>query len=176
MRIFSKVDSFGDEKLTLKRTPPRDAFWFRLSKLADHSAIWFVLGIIQFAIFRNIRDFIIFIAAIAIESGLTNGPIKFMFKRKRPHEIENTFNKEEKLPYGMRRPITSSFPSGHATAGMCAAILLGFKQPLFLIGLIPLALLVGYSRMYTRMHHLSDVFCGFILGGIYAFIVIVSLY
>ena len=37
MKLFDKIDSFADKKLTLNRTKSRDAFWFRLSKYADHS-------------------------------------------------------------------------------------------------------------------------------------------
>lgn len=176
MKIFNRLDKFGDEKLTLKRTTNRDAFWFRLSKFADHSIIWFFLGSIESLIIRELRFFIIYITAMAIESALTNGPIKYIFKRKRPHELENTYDNEKKLPYGMRRPITSSFPSGHATAAMCASILLAFQYPLLYIAVIPLAIAVGYSRMYTRMHHLSDVIFGFLLGLIYGLIVITLLF
>ena len=176
MKIFTSLDSFGDNKLTLKRTKKRDAFWFRLSRLADHSLIWFILGLIKFAIDQNLRHLIIFVIVMAAESALTNGPIKFLFKRSRPHENENTYVKGEKLPYGMRMPITSSFPSGHATAAMCATTLLGICLPWTLLLLYPFGIAVGYSRMYTRMHHLSDILAGFILGLAYAYIAIAFLY
>jgi undecaprenyl-diphosphatase len=176
MKIFTRLDNFGDKKLTLKRTKERDAFWFRLSKFADHSVIWFVLGIIKFAIDKNLKHFVIFVVVMAVESALTNGPIKFIFKRSRPHENEQTYAKGEKLPHGMRMPITSSFPSGHATAAMCAATLLGICAPLSLIFLYPLGIAVGYSRMYTRMHHLSDVLAGFILGLIYGYLAVAFFY
>lgn len=176
MRIFKTLDAFGEEKLTLKRTKKRDAFWFRLSKYGDHSLIWFALGIIKLAIDRNLRQFIIFVIIMAVESGLTNGPIKYVFKRERPHENEQTYVKGESLPHGMRMPITSSFPSGHATAAMCATTLLGICAPLTLIFLYPLGIAIGYSRMYTRMHHLSDVLAGFILGLAYGYLAVAFLY
>lgn len=167
MKIFEKLDNFGDAKLTLKRTTSRDAFWFRLSKFADHSLLWFVLGLIKFALDRDVKELLIFTIVMAVESALTNGPIKYIFRRKRPYENENSFKKGEKLPHGMRMPITSSFPSGHAAAAMCACTMLASPNYFLLILLYPLAILVGYSRMYTRMHHLSDVLGGFILGLIY---------
>ncbi|MBP9115805.1 MAG: phosphatase PAP2 family protein [Acidimicrobiia bacterium] len=173
MNVLTKLDHFGDKKLTIKRTSSRDAFWFRLSKFADHSAIWIVIGIIKYLFDWNLRNFLIFISVMLIESGLTNGPIKFIFRKKRPYENENSFLKGEKLPYGMRMPITSSFPSGHATSAMCATIVLCSNLNLLYICLIPLALLVGYSRIYTRMHHLSDILFGFLLGIIYGLIVII---
>ena len=69
---------------------------------------------------------------------------------------------DDPLPYGMRRPITSSFPSGHAaTAFMCAGVLASgrLQGPWF-----ALAALVAGSRVYVRMHHASDVMAGVALG------------
>lgn len=168
--MTNKLDSFGDRHLTLARTPQRDAFWFRLSHAADHSVIWFVLALVRFAFVREIKELIYFVVVMALESGLTNGPIKYCFRRTRPHEQENTYKSGEKLPYGLRRPITSSFPSGHATAAMCACVLLSSSYPLAAIVLFPLGLAVAYSRMYTRMHHLTDVIGGLILGLAFGYI------
>ena len=168
--MISIIDAFGDKYLLLKRTTPRDAFWFRLSHAADHSLLWFGLAVIHFAIIRDWKDFARFVFVMALESGLTNGPIKFIFRRRRPHEIEGTFAPGQPLPHGLRMPITSSFPSGHATAAMCAAVLLSSGYPLVGLVVFPLGLAVAYSRMYTRMHHLSDVVAGLILGLFYGYL------
>lgn len=170
--MISKFDNFADKHLTLKRTKLRDAFWFRLSHSADHSVIWFVLGLLRFLIVRNLSDLIRFVCVMAVESALTNGPIKYIFRRTRPHEKENEFAKGEKLPHGLRMPITSSFPSGHATAAMCAACLLSYGFPPIAFAVFPLGLAVAYSRMYTRMHHASDVIGGLILGLIFGYLAI----
>jgi len=169
--MINKIDKFG-EKITLARTSKRDAFWFRLSHFADHSMIWFVLGLLRFAFVRSWQDFLRFVAVMAVESALTNGPIKFIFRKSRPHERTGEFSKEEKLPYGMRMPITSSFPSGHATAAMCAATLLSSGYPYIAIFIFPLGLAIAYSRMYTRMHHLSDVLGGLALGLLFGYLAV----
>ena len=176
MKLFKRLDDFGDSKLTLKRNQGRDAFWFRLSKSADHSFIWFLLGLIKYAFDRDTKQLIVFIVVMASESTLTNGPIKYIFKRKRPYENEKLFDDSKKLPFNMRRPKTSSFPSGHATAGICAAILLGINEPFLYLGLIPLGIMVGYSRMYTKMHHLSNILAEFILGLAYGLLAINVIY
>ncbi len=163
-QLLKKIDSFGDKYITLKRSPKLDAVFFRLSHSADHSLIWFVLGVIRFVILRDERDFARFIIVMAVESGLTNGPIKYIFRRSRPHEREGTYKKGEKLPYGLRMPITSSFPSGHAVSAMCAACMLSSGYPMVAFFVFPLGLLVAYTRLYTRMHHLSDVLAGLALG------------
>jgi undecaprenyl-diphosphatase len=58
--------------------------------------------------------------------------------------------------------VTSAFPSGHATAGFTTAVFLSRADPgppWFL-----LAGLVGFSRIYVRLHHTSDVVAGAALG------------
>jgi undecaprenyl-diphosphatase len=62
----------------------------------------------------------------------------------------------------MHRPISSSFPSGHAASAFTAAMLLagGPATPLW----FALAATVAASRVYTRMHHTSDVVAGAALG------------
>ncbi|MFN8015501.1 MAG: phosphatase PAP2 family protein [Acidimicrobiia bacterium] len=168
--MIKTIDNFGDKYLLLKRTQIRDAFLYRLSHFADHSILWFALAVIRFLIVRDWKDILRFAVVMLVESGLTNGPIKWMFRRARPHEKENTYNKHEKLPYGLRMPITSSFPSGHAVAAMCAATLLSSSYHLAAIFLFPLGILVAYTRLYTRMHHLSDITAGLILGLLFGYL------
>ena len=172
--MTNRLDAFGD-KITLMRTPKRDAFWFRLSHFADHSLIWFALGLIRFAFLRDWMDLLRFVCVMAVESALTNGPIKYIFRKTRPHERTGEYKDGEKLPYGMRMPITSSFPSGHATAAMCAAVLLSSGHVWVAFFVFPLGLAVAYSRMYTRMHHLSDVLAGLVLGLFFGYLAVTLL-
>jgi undecaprenyl-diphosphatase len=170
--MIERLDAFGDRYLLMRRTKKRDAFWFRLSHFADHSVLWFVLGLVRFAFVPIWQDLARFVLVMAAESAITNGPIKFIFRRKRPHEVEGTFEPGKPLPHGLRMPITSSFPSGHATAAMCACVLLSSGAPWVGIVLFPLGLAVAYSRMYTRMHHLSDVLAGLVLGLLFGFLAV----
>jgi hypothetical protein len=136
--MIERLDAFGDRYLLMRRTKKRDAFWFRLSHFADHSVLWFVLGLVRFAFVPIWQDLARFVLVMAAESAITNGPIKFIFRRKRPHEVEGTFEPGKPLPHGLRMPITSSFPSGHATAAMCACVLLSSGNPWVGIVLFPL--------------------------------------
>jgi undecaprenyl-diphosphatase len=63
----------------------------------------------------------------------------------------------------MRRPITSSFPSGHAATAFMAAGLLS-KGTRLAPAYYTLAALVAYSRVHVRMHHPADVAGGAALG------------
>ena len=63
----------------------------------------------------------------------------------------------------MRRPITSSFPSGHATTAFMAATMLADGTnagPAY----FTLAALIAFSRVYVRLHHTSDIVGGALLG------------
>lgn len=67
-----------------------------------------------------------------------------------------------------------SFPSGHATSGFVFYGLLIFLlwktsmkniyKYIIGIGLVSFALLIGFSRIYLRVHYTSDVVAGFCIG------------
>jgi undecaprenyl-diphosphatase len=141
------------------RHPVLDRIMYTLSSAADHSLLWFGIGGIRAWRRGDARFAAKFAVSMGIESGLTNGLVKSAFRRVRPeHEIETG-----PLPYGMRRPITSSFPSGHATAAFTAATILahtGHGDAFW----YAVATVVAGSRVYVRMHHASDVVAGAALG------------
>jgi len=158
--VHPSIDAFDeqvDRACEKIRTPALDAVMYRVSSVADHSLLWFTIGALQAARTDDLGFALRFAAAMALESGLTNGPVKSQFRRTRPvHEIA-----EGPLPYGMRRPITSSFPSGHATAAFTAAMLLADRRRL---PWFALAGVVAGSRVYVRMHHASDIVGGAAFG------------
>jgi undecaprenyl-diphosphatase len=102
------------------------------------------------------------IAVVGLGGFIINYVMKLTFRRVRPPDplIERLHN--------------FSFPSGHATSSFILYGLLiylvwksniakGYK---FLIGfiLISFALLIGFSRIYLRVHYPSDVAAGFCIG------------
>ena len=162
MPFLDRLESFDarvDDWVDTRRSPPLDHLFYGLSAAADHGMLWHAMGVGRAIARRDPREALWFSAALGVESALTNGLIKSMFRRVRPQQH---FQHDEPLPYGMRRPITSSFPSGHAaTAFMCAGILADRRTA---IGWFTLAGLVATSRVYVRMHHASDVAAGAALG------------
>src|SRR5215475_11594771 len=100
---------------------PVDRFFYALSSAADHGLLWLLLGATRAARKGDPAIVLRFGALLSAESLLTNGVIKLAFRRVRP---QDHFTHEAELPYGMRRPITSSFPSGHAATAFMAAGLL----------------------------------------------------
>jgi undecaprenyl-diphosphatase len=154
-RRVAAFDAAVDDAFDSIRGPRLDGFMYRLSSAADHSLLWQFLGVAQALVHGgDVEGAARFAAAMGIESALTNGPIKLAFKRVRPLDYSLI-----DFQHGLRRPVTSSFPSGHATAAFCAATLLGGGP-----GWYSLAALVASTRVYVRLHHASDVVAGAALG------------
>ncbi len=141
------------------RGPALDPLFYGLSSAADHGLLWMAIGAGRAARVGDPRIALRLAAAMGVESILTNGPIKACFRRVRPPDDRPP---DGPLPYGMHRPISSSFPSGHAASAFTAAMLLRDSPaaPLW----FALAAVVATSRVYTRMHHASDVVAGAALG------------
>ena len=155
-----ELDEAVDKWLEPRRTAGLDRLFYGLSSAADHGMLWHAAGVLR-AIRRREPSYALrFSAALGVESAITNVAVKSLFRRVRPQEH---FTHDQPLPYNMRRPITSSFPSGHAaTAFMCASVLSkGMRGGILWFAL---AGLVASSRVYVRMHHASDVVAGAALG------------
>lgn len=153
------IDLEVDRWVEQVRGPVLDPVFYGLSSAADHGLLWLAVGAARAARAGDPSVALKLGAAMGIESVLTNGPIKMCFRRVRP---ATDHPPEGPLPYGMHRPLSSSFPSGHAASAFTAAMLLKDTQaaPLW----FALATAVAASRVYTRMHHASDVVAGAALG------------
>ena len=158
------IDAFDarvDAAFESVRNPALDRMFYLLSSAADHSLLWFGIGASRSIRNTDVRFAVRFAVTMGVESALTNGPIKALFRRSRPEPDADTAIGP--LPYGLHRPITSSFPSGHATAAFTAAVLLATDRrratPWY-----ALAAGVATSRVYVRMHHASDIIGGAALG------------
>ncbi|MGZ6886845.1 MAG: phosphatase PAP2 family protein [Acidimicrobiia bacterium] len=150
-------DARVEQAVERLRAPALDQFFYPVSSAADHSLLWFIVGAAKGLRHGDVRLAARFSAAMGLESALTNGPVKALFRRDRPAPDTPA----GPLPYGMHRPITTSFPSGHATAAFTAATLLYDDHP---GPWLLLAAVVAGSRVYVRMHHASDVVGGAVFG------------
>ena len=155
IRVIRAFDEAVDRAVARIRSPALDRVVYPLSSAADHSLLWHACGLARaIAGGGDLRFAARFSVAMGVESALTNGPVKAAFRRVRPVAYE-----ELNFRHGLRRPVTSAFPSGHATAGFCAATLLGGGA-----GWYGLATVVAATRVYVRLHHASDVAAGAALG------------
>jgi undecaprenyl-diphosphatase len=156
-RFDDSVDSAFDD---LRGNPVTDRLFYGASELGDFSLVWFILGAVRGL--RSERDWHAAVRVgigLAVESALVNGVIKSFFRRRRPA----TEGFIHVLP--LRRPRTSSFPSGHATSAFSAAALLSEDDALWPL-YYAIAAIVASSRVYVKMHHASDVVAGAALGAL----------
>jgi undecaprenyl-diphosphatase len=153
------LDDAVDAWVARRRGPTLDPLFYGLSSAADHGLLWGLLGSARAARRGDPMIAVRLAVDLTVESLLTNGPIKLAFNRVRP---EHPLSRDEPLPYGMHRPISSSFPSGHAATAFTAAMLL--RDSPWAPAYFALAALVASSRVYVKMHHASDVLVGAALG------------
>jgi undecaprenyl-diphosphatase len=150
----AKVDAAFEP---LRQNATANRVFYGLSEAANHSILWHMFGWSRALLFRSRRrDAIELTAALAIESALVNGPVKMLFRRERPETTEER-------PHKLREPLTSSFPSGHATSAFCAAVLLSRRSkftPFYFVA----AAFVAVSRIHVKIHHASDVVGGAVIG------------
>lgn len=146
----------------LRGNPAADRLFYGLSELADFSLLWHLIGTARAAapgpttFDQRAREAVELSVVLGVESLLVNGGIKRLFRRERPvHEGER--------PHHLRQPLTTSFPSGHASAAFCAAALLSRDRRLA-VPAYGLAALVAASRVHVRIHHASDVVGGAVVG------------
>ncbi len=121
--------------------------------------IWFVLSI-ALALTKDNLD-----AAINIPLGILVAwlvgevTMKSLIGRVRPIE---QLPEEEHI---IKQPRHSSFPSGHtASSFSVVAVVLVRCNVFWLIPVFIMASLISFSRLYLRVHYLTDVLAGVVVG------------
>ena len=136
-----------------------DTVFYSASKAAEFSLGWHALSLAGALFVPSLRPHAArMTVALGVESVLVNAMIKPIFDRQRPDLIEGA-------PH-LRRPKTASFPSGHASSGAMAAVLLSDAVPALRPLWVAAGGVVGASRIHARMHHGSDVAAGFVVGAV----------
>ena len=134
-----------------------DALAYGASAIGDHGLVWFLFGLVRAR--HAGRHRAVAVWALVFTGTLTpvvNAAVKSIVGRGRPDPRDDD-------PKQVRVPRSTSFPSGHALAGWCAASLLADGDPLapayYLV-----AAAVSLSRVHLRQHHATDVLAGAALG------------
>lgn len=135
-----------------------DRLFYGASAVGDHGMLWVMLGALRgLRGERHWRAALRVGAGVAVESIVVNAGVKSLFRRPRPVMVVPR-------PFPLRVPLTSSFPSGHATSAFCAATLLSDGDPHMAALYYAAATIVALSRVHVRIHHASDVAAGVGVG------------
>lgn len=151
------VDAQFDQRL--RGRPSVDRVMYSVTELADFSLLWHLLAATRgVRSERHAAEALRVSTVLGVESTVVNGVLKSLFKRTRPAPA---FER----PHHLRMPLTTSFPSGHASAAFCAATLLAEGRPARTAAAwYGLATVVAASRVHVKIHHASDVLGGAWVG------------
>lgn len=160
-----RMDALVDERWgeVFRDRPTADWVFYVASELADFSLLWQMIGVAQ-GLRNDPRDpdaTARLAVVLLLESLVVNQGIKRLVRRPRPVA-------EEPRPHHLRTPLTSSFPSGHASAAFTAAGILSQRDPALRPAIYALAAVVATSRVHVKIHHASDVVAGAVLGTAFA--------
>lgn len=164
-----------DERADAALEPLRNLRGARLvfsaaTALGDFGLAWHLIGLAR-AIGSTDRlwEAVWLSSMIGVESLLINQGLKPLFRRTRPTERGDG-------RFVLRKPRTSSFPSGHASSAFFSAIVLTALLPWPLsAACFGLALIIATSRVAVRIHHASDVLGGIVAGSVMGAIGLVAM-
>ncbi len=164
MRKYKPIDLGVFDRLQLSVSPAKNRIMLAITFLGTHKFLIpaNVLLILYFLFGTHQSWFSIRIVTIALSSLALMFLLKYLFQRKRP------------LSPLLKAAKGLSFPSGHAIMAVTFYGLLlhiiwntidvEWHRWLIAVLVVLLILLIGYSRVYLRVHYASDVLSGFIIG------------
>ncbi len=161
--MFRKIRLL-DYKVTDSITKIQCRFLDKLMVLSTYAGtgafIWWIGLAIPFVVIKEYRNTgIILIVTLGINYLIGEIIIKKSVGRGRP---SNLIDDEEMK---IHKPKDNSFPSGHTASSFCAFTVTFWNCPAyFWIPALVVACLIGFSRLYLRVHYLSDVIGGMVLG------------
>lgn len=133
-----------------------------ITHLGDAGIIWIIITLCLL-ISKQYRKLGI-LMAIGLILGLIigNGIVKNLVSRQRPFELADSINRNFFIK--IDKPTDRSFPSGHTQASFIAATILMMAKRKFGIPALILAFLIGFSRLYLKVHFPTDVLGGMLMG------------
>jgi len=137
-------------------------FYKYVTYLGEGGILWIVLALVLICFKNSRKSGVVLLISLAVGFVINDLILKNIFERTRPF-IENVNFGYYLKQIGMQLPTSYSMPSGHAySAFNCAVILTMFDRKWS--GLIGIATLIAFSRIFLCIHYPTDVLVGVILG------------
>ena len=160
--MFSRIQKFDDivlEKITRLHRPTLNRIMRVVTHMGTAGVVWFLIAIPFF--FTRMGRIVgtNMVMGLSITHVMGEILIKHIVCRERPcHKLED----EDQI---IDRPKYYSFPSGHSASSFCMAMItfLRCRWYIFLPVLI-LASAIAFSRLYLRVHYLTDILVGILIG------------
>ncbi len=159
---IERFDRWADQALErIRGNQVADTVFTTATELGDFSLVWHLVNTARgLTSDRRAGQVPVLAIALGVESLVVNQGLKRLTKRRRPTEQGDP-------RYPVRRPLTSSFPSGHASAAAFSAVVLtAWDGRRWAPVWWSLATVVAVSRAYVRIHHPSDVVAGMATGAV----------
>jgi membrane-associated phospholipid phosphatase len=165
MTCVADLDRQLFRRISEHDAPILDAVMPELSRAADNSRLWLAIAAAMYASGRPAlrRAAVTGVASIAVASASTNLLAKSWIRRVRP-----PLDGVPALRRVVRRPVTTSFPSGHAASAAAFATAAGLACPAVAAPLGALSAAVAFSRIWTGAHYPLDVAAGAAWGSLVA--------
>lgn len=152
------IDDIVLDKIVKLHTPRRNKIMTFITRMGNMGIVWFAMCM-PFLIYRPWRSIgVNFLVGLVIAHLTGEICIKHIVCRVRPcHKLDD----DELI---VKRPRYYSFPSGHTTASFSVVAVAWMRCWPVAIPVTILAFLIGFSRVYLRVHYLTDVVAGAVLG------------
>lgn len=130
----------------------------KITLLGSAGIIWIIIGVALLISKKHRRIGFLVLIGLLLELIIGNGILKNLVARPRPCWLNHDF----KLLVTM--PKDYSFPSGHTFASVIATTILVLYRKEWGWFLLPLTVVIAFSRLYLYVHFPSDVLAGAVLG------------
>ena len=163
--FVTRVDRI-DERLDGWFEPLRNArllvyLFNTASAVGDFGAFWHIVGVVgALTGALSWTQAVVLASLMGAESLFLNQGVKRLFRRERPTPAGDD-------RFTVRRPLTSSFPSGHASSAFFASVVLsGWFDAGWTTTFVVFAVIIALSRVVVRIHHVSDIVVGSFVGAL----------
>ena len=160
--MFKRIQRIDDkviDNIVKFRSPVKNKIMIAASSAGNLGVIWFAICL-PFLIYAPARlTGVNIIFSLALTELICELFLKHIVRRERP---SNYLADEDQL---IHRPKYYSFPSGHTAASFCVVATAMLRcRFYFVIPIFIIAVMISLSRVYLRVHYLSDVAVGAVLG------------